>query len=117
MSTLGTIILVALFIIGLLAFIAYYIYVTFIKVQLDIARELLYTYQVAIRDCYNIKDMISLRYKFRKSYSTFVEDKIIKKFLSNSYKTQAEVLLATMDERIRLIELSCFPSIKNNKDD
>ena len=117
MSTLGIIILVVLFIIGLLGFIAYCVYEIFIRVQLDSARELLYTYQVAIRSCYTIKDMTSLRYKFRKSYLVFLENKIIKYFLSCSYKTEAEVLLATMDERIRLMELSYFPTIKNNKNE
>ena len=58
-----------------------------------------------------------MRYNFKKEISVPFNEKIVKYFISSSCKQDAVVLETVMDERIRLMELSSFPTIKKNNNE
>ena len=109
---MSTLILIGVFFILLFFITIYYLYAVFIEEKVRVMQETLYKYQVALRTCYNIKDMTSLRYNFRKEISVPMNNEHLKFFIPASYKKEADILMATMDERIKLLELSSFPSLK-----
>ena len=79
--------------------------------------ELTLTTPSILFSSYNIKDMLSMRYNFKKEISVPFNEKVVKYFISSSYKQEAVVLETVMDERIRLMELSSFPTIKKNNNE
>lgn len=109
---MSIIISVALCIIVLLAVVAYFVYENFISDSVKTAEEVIYRYQTGLRNCYNIKDMLSMRNGFRKEIEPLLGNKFVRMFLSNKHKIEVHALTAIMDERIRLLELSSFPTIK-----
>ena len=109
---MSTLIVIVLFIIVLFFAIFYNVYIVFIDREVKGMRETLYRYQVSLRSCYTVRDMTSLRYNFRKDISIPMGNKNIRFFIPSSYKQEARVIMAIMDERIRLLELSSFPSLK-----
>lgn len=109
---MSTLIVIGVFFILLFFITIYYLYAVFIEEKVRELQETLYKYQVALRTCYNIKDMTSLRYNFRKEISIPMNNEHLKFFIPASYKKEADILTAIMDERIRLLELSSFPSLK-----
>ena len=110
---MSIIISVALCIIVLLAVVAYFVYENFISDSVKTAEEVIYRYQTGLRNCYNIKDMLSMRNGFKKEIEPLLGNKFVRKFLSN----EVHELTAIMDERIRLLELSSFPIIKRRQNE
>ena len=119
---MSIIISVVLCIIVLLAVVAYFVYENFISDSVKTVEEVIYRYQTGLRviyryqtglrNCYNIKDMLSMRNGFRKEIEPLLGNKFVRMFLSNKHKIEVHALTAIMDERIRLLELSSFPTIK-----
>lgn len=109
---MSIIISVVLCTIVLLTAVAYFVYENFISDSVRTAEEVIYRYQTGIRNCYNIKDMLSMRNGFRKEIEPLLGNKFVRMFLSDKHKTEVYTLTAIMDERIRLMELSSFPTIK-----
>ena len=110
---MSIIISVVLCIIVLLAVVAYFVYENFISDSVKTAEEVIYRYQTGLRNCYNIKDMLSMRNGFKKEIEPLLGNKFVRKFLSN----EVHELTAIMDERIRLLELSSFPIIKRRQNE
>ena len=81
-----------------------------------IIAEILYSYTVSLRNCYNIKDLRMYKMKLNKDIETFFSSKARKLLTSRLYYTSAMCLLGRLEERIQLLEMAGMPVPKIKED-
>lgn len=112
---IAKILIIAAFI-GMLVFIVVYSRKTYCKESKEV-ESLIYEYKIKLRSCYSIKELRELKMDFEQSIFVIYGEDYLKLAIPPKCRCDAKILLAVIEERINLLELSYLPKPKVIKEE